>query len=65
MLVRSRGGRPRKSFEGATSWNKKRRAEEGNAEKILEQVFMAYYYKLKEEGREQDPQVLKNENLPV
>ena len=52
-------GRPRKSFEDASSKTQKKQAEKDNSDKSLHQVLMQSYYKLKDEGRELDAQIIK------
>ena len=52
-------GRPKKSFEDASSKTQKKQAEKDNSDKSLLQVLMQSYYKLKDEGRERDAQIIK------
>ena len=57
--MKNPGGRPRKSYDEVTAQTRKRRAEEDNTGRGVNQVLMACYYKLKDEGREHDAQAIK------
>lgn len=58
-IVKNGGGRPRKSFEDVSYQTRKRRSKEDNMGRGVDQVLLACYFKLKEEGRVQDAQIIK------
>ena len=47
------------SYDDVTAQIRKGRAEEDNTDRGVNQVLMACYYKLKDEGREHDAQAIK------